>query len=93
MTGWPKRKARWVLSGRTEPGERSAGSRACPDIETLLAGFLTKARFWESIGASPLNDRQRLIPNKLLDGFDGKLTIEVGEADEIVAGYRAARYH
>ena len=36
--------------------------------------MLTKARFWESIGASPLNERQRLILNKLLDGFEGKLT-------------------
>jgi Fic family protein len=33
-----------------------------------------KARFWESIGASPLNERQRLILNKMLDGFEGKLT-------------------
>ena len=48
--------------------------RAIDGAETLLASVLTKARFWESIGASPLNDRQRLILNKLLDGFDGNLT-------------------
>jgi Fic family protein len=48
--------------------------RAIDGAETLLASVLTKARFWESVGASPLNDRQRLILNKLLDGFDGKLT-------------------
>jgi Fic family protein len=48
--------------------------RAIDGAETLLASVLTKARFWESIGASPLNDRQRLILNKQLDGFDGKLT-------------------
>jgi Fic family protein len=48
--------------------------RAIDGAETLLASVLTKARFWESIGASPLNDRQRLILNKLLDGFEGKLT-------------------
>jgi Fic family protein len=48
--------------------------RAIDGAETPLASVLTKARFWESIGASPLNERQRLILNKLLDGFDGKLT-------------------
>jgi Fic family protein len=48
--------------------------RAIDGAETLLASVLTKARFWESLGASPLNDRQRLILNKLVDGFDGKLT-------------------
>lgn len=35
---------------------------------------LTKARFWEKHIQTPLNDRQRLMLNKLLDGFDGKLT-------------------
>jgi Fic family protein len=48
--------------------------RAIDGAETLLANVLTKARFWESIGTSPLNERQRLILNKLLDGFEGKLT-------------------
>ena len=48
--------------------------RAINGAETLLASVLTKARFWESIGASPVNERQRLNLNKLLDGFDGKLT-------------------
>ena len=48
--------------------------RAIDGAENLLASILTKARFWESIGASPLNDRQRLILNQLLDGFAGKLT-------------------
>jgi Fic family protein len=35
---------------------------------------LKKARFWESYAGTPFNDRQRLILNKLLDGFEGKLT-------------------
>jgi Fic family protein len=48
--------------------------RAIDGAETLLASVLAKARFWESIGSSPLNERQRLILNKLLDGFEGKLT-------------------
>jgi Fic family protein len=48
--------------------------RAIDGAETLLGSVLAKARFWEGLGASPINDRQRLILNKLLDGFEGKLT-------------------
>jgi Fic family protein len=40
----------------------------------VLNAVLTKARFWEKHTETPLNDRQRLMLNKLLDGFDGKLT-------------------
>jgi len=35
---------------------------------------LSKARFWEIFGDTPLNERQRLVVNRLLDGFEGKLT-------------------
>ena len=48
--------------------------RAIDGAEVLMASVLAKASFWERIGASPLNERQRLILNKLLDGFEGKLT-------------------
>jgi Fic family protein len=40
----------------------------------MLDSVLTKARFWEKHIQTPLNDRQRLMLNKLLDGFEGKLT-------------------
>lgn len=40
----------------------------------VLDSVLTKARFWETHIQTPLNDRQRLMLNKLLDGFEGKLT-------------------
>ena len=33
-----------------------------------------KARFWEKYGAANINDRQRDMLNRLLDGFEGKLT-------------------
>jgi len=49
-------------------------SRAFDSVEATLSAVLGKARFWESCAALPLNERQRLIPNKLLDGFEGKLT-------------------
>jgi Fic family protein len=39
-----------------------------------LAAVLAKARFWEGIAGTAINDRQRMILNRLLDGFDGKLT-------------------
>jgi Fic family protein len=41
---------------------------------TLLASIMTKARFWERVDKATLNDRQRLVLNRLLDGFEGKLT-------------------
>jgi Fic family protein len=48
--------------------------RAIEGADDLLASVLAKARFWEGLGESRVNDRQRLILNKLLDGFEGKLT-------------------
>src|SRR5687767_15688023 len=38
-------------------------------------GFvLNKARFWERFAKEPLNERQIKVLNRLLDGFEGKLT-------------------
>ena len=48
--------------------------RAIEGAETTLAGVLRKARFWQQHRDAPFNDRQRLMLNRLLDGFDGKLT-------------------
>ena len=41
--------------------------------DVTLSSIMQKAMFWERYGTSNLNDRQRLIINKLLDGFEGKL--------------------
>jgi len=41
--------------------------------ENKLAAILCKARFWNTFLETKLNDRQKLMINKLLDGFDGKL--------------------
>ena len=49
-------------------------SHAFDGVEETLSAVFKKARFWESRAALPLNERQRLILNKLLDGFEGKLT-------------------
>jgi Fic family protein len=48
--------------------------RAFANTQNTLAAVLRKARFWEAHASGGLNDRQRLMLNKLLDGFDGKLT-------------------
>ena len=40
----------------------------------VLDSVLIKARFWERHSQTLMNDRQRLMLNKLLDGFEGKLT-------------------
>ena len=48
--------------------------RAIDGAQTTLSAVLAKARFWERIQGVPLNDRQRLVLNRLLDGFEGKLT-------------------
>lgn len=48
--------------------------RALDTIEDTLKGVLRKTRFWDVHINTELNNRQRLMLNKLLDGFDGKLT-------------------
>jgi Fic family protein len=48
--------------------------RAIDGAETTLAAVLKKARFWETHAGEPFNERQRKVLNRLLDGFEGKLT-------------------
>ena len=47
---------------------------AIAGAEETHKGVLAKSRFWEQVGDFPLNVRQRLVLNRLLDGFEGKLT-------------------
>jgi Fic family protein len=42
--------------------------------EKTLAKVLSKVQFWEKHSNTFLNERQKQMLNKLLDGFDGKLT-------------------
>ena len=49
-------------------------SRAIDGAEAALSGVLGKARVWEKINQEPVNERQRKVINRLLDGFEGKLT-------------------
>lgn len=48
--------------------------RALDGTEAQLETVFRKARFWENQVTDNLNERQRLVLNRLLDGFEGKLT-------------------
>jgi len=48
--------------------------RAIDGAQTTLSAVLHKARFWQSVRDVPINERQRLLLNRLLDGFEGNLT-------------------
>lgn len=48
--------------------------RAFEGAEVILASVLQKTRFWEAYGEDQFNTRQKKVINRLLDGFDGKLT-------------------
>ncbi len=49
-------------------------ARTIEGAHITLGAVLAKARFWESISGVAVNERQRLVLNRLLDGFEGKLT-------------------
>lgn len=48
--------------------------QAIDEAHLTLDAVLAKARFWQRWAITPLNERQRKLLNRLLDGFDGKLT-------------------
>lgn len=48
--------------------------RATATAETTVSALLDKARLWAAINRQPVNDRQRSVVNRLLDGFKGNLT-------------------
>ena len=48
--------------------------RAIDGAQIALGAVLAKARFWERMQGVVLNNRQRLVLHRLLDGFEGKLT-------------------
>lgn len=61
VTGW----LAWFLD---------ALHHAVDQAQHTLDAVLTKARFWQHWAATPLNERQVKLLNRLLDGFEGKLT-------------------
>ena len=47
---------------------------AITSSEELLDAVLVKARFWKTHAGESFNERQHKVINRLLDGFEGKLT-------------------
>ena len=48
--------------------------RAVQGADAALAGVLGKAQFWQRWAGTPMNQRQTLVLNWVLDGLEGKLT-------------------
>ena len=61
ITAWLK----WFLS---------CLDHAFDKADETISVVLVKARFWELMSDQSFNDRQRLVLNRMLDVFDGKLT-------------------
>lgn len=48
--------------------------RAIDGAEGTLAQVMRKARFWQNHASEAFNERQHRVLNRVLDGFEGKLT-------------------
>jgi len=48
--------------------------RSIEGAEVIISKVLSKASFWASWAGTPLNARQVELLNRLLDGFEGKMT-------------------
>ncbi|WP_343691663.1 Fic family protein [Chitinophaga sp.] len=79
-----ERKAYYDMLERTQKGTMDITewitwflgclSRAFNATALTLTAVIKKARFWNNTAMQELNSRQKLMLNKLLDGFDGKFT-------------------
>lgn len=81
---WCERAAYYDILEQTQKGSTDVTpwmewflaclGRAIDGAQTALSGVLSKAAFWKRFQNAPLNDRQRLVVNRMLDEFAGKLT-------------------
>ncbi len=79
-----KRKAYYDMLERTQKGDMDVTpwliwfleclGRAIEGADGLLNTVLQKAQFWNRLKDAAINDRQRLVLNRLLNGLEGKLT-------------------
>jgi Fic family protein len=79
-----ERKAYYDILERTQKGSMDVTPwllwfldslhRAVEHAQHTLDAVLTKTRFWQRWASTPLNERQVKVLNRLLDGFEGKLT-------------------
>ena len=73
---WSDRRRARSTSRRGCCGSSTCLGRAFDGTEMTLAAVLRKARFWERSARLAINERQRAILNRLLDGFTGNLTTQ-----------------
>ena len=79
-----ERKAYYDLLERTQKGGTEVTAwilwfldclgRAIDGADGVLAAVIARGRFWERAAALALNERQIKVLNRLLDGFEGKMT-------------------
>lgn len=79
-----ERSAYYAVLERTQKGSLDITEWLAWFLATLLGALgqaqhtldsvLFRARFWQRWGSTPLNERQSKLLNRLLDGFEGKLT-------------------
>jgi Fic family protein len=79
-----ERKSYYTILEQTQKGNLDITSwidwffsclgRAIQHASSTLETVIQKTQFWESLREVSLNDRQRKIINRILDGFEGKLT-------------------
>lgn len=79
-----ERKAYYEILERTQKGTMDVSAwlhwflatlhRALDQAQHTLDAVLHKAKVWQSLAGQPLNARQTKVLNRLLDGFESKLT-------------------
>ncbi len=79
-----ERKAYYDILERTQKGTLDVTEwlhwflttlgQAIAQAQHTLDAVLLKARFWQRFAGTPMNERQAKLINRLLDGFEGKLT-------------------
>lgn len=79
-----ERKAYYDILERTQKGDMDVTQWLAWFLSTLLKAIehahnildqvFTKAKFWQHAATIPMNERQIKVLNRLLDGFEGKLT-------------------
>jgi Fic family protein len=79
-----ERKAYYDILERSQKGDMDVTQWLAWFLATLLKAIehahgvldqvFTKAKFWQRAATIPMNERQIKVLNRLLDGFEGKLT-------------------
>ena len=79
-----ERKDYYALLEKTQKGNLEATEwlswflacllRALQEADSVLSNVLSKANFWTRWASTPLNARQIKVLNRMLDGFEGKLS-------------------